>query len=139
AADQELDLREAAELEPGRALGACATTQPAGRRPGPAPVPAPQAYIASIAAAYFSAIGRRLSFIVGVSSSPPGSQAAGPIVNFLICSTRASRSLAASIAACTASRARGSAANCSSATPSNPLRAAHSGAKSASRTTSAVL
>jgi hypothetical protein len=30
--------------------------------------------MASIVAAYFSAIGRRLSFIVGVSSSPPGGQ-----------------------------------------------------------------
>ena len=33
-----------------------------------------QAYIASISAAYFAAIGLRLSFIVGVSSSSPGSQ-----------------------------------------------------------------
>jgi diacylglycerol O-acyltransferase / wax synthase len=32
------------------------------------------AYSASISAAYFSAIGLRLSFIVGVSSSPPGCQ-----------------------------------------------------------------
>ena len=34
----------------------------------------PQAYIASISSAYFAAIGLRFSFIVGVSSSPPGSQ-----------------------------------------------------------------
>ena len=34
-------------------------------------------YIASISSAYFSAIGLRLSFIVGVSSSPPGAQSPG--------------------------------------------------------------
>ena len=34
-------------------------------------------YSASISAAYFSAIGLRLSFIVGVSSSPPGCQSVG--------------------------------------------------------------
>ena len=44
-------------------------------------------YIASICEAYFSAIGLRFSFIVGVSSSPPGSQSSLRTVNFLIAST----------------------------------------------------
>ena len=39
---------------------------------------------------YFSAIGLRLSFIVGVSSSPPGTQSPSTMWNFLICSTRES-------------------------------------------------
>jgi len=38
--------------------------------------------------AYLAAIGRRFSFMVGVISSPPGSQKAGRIVNRLTCSTR---------------------------------------------------
>ena len=46
--------------------------------------------------AYFSWIGLRFSFIVGVSSSPPGCQSSSSSLNFLICSTRASCSLAAS-------------------------------------------
>jgi hypothetical protein len=41
-----------------------------------------ESYRASISDAYFSAIGLRLSFIVGVSSSPPGSQSVGRILNF---------------------------------------------------------
>src|SRR6185312_14422736 len=53
------------------------------------------AYIASIRAAYFSAIGRRLSFMVGVSTSLSGSHISARMVNFLICSTRLSLALAA--------------------------------------------
>ena len=67
------------------------------RRPRAVPLRALRlyfSYIASISSAYFSAIGLRLSFIVGVSSSPPGSQSPATIVNFLICSTRARCSLA---------------------------------------------
>src|ERR687889_248899 len=56
--------------------------------------------MASISAAYFSAIGLRLSFIVGVSSSPPGSQSPWTMKNVLTCSTRARRALAASTAVC---------------------------------------
>jgi len=41
--------------------------------------------MASISAAYLAAIGLRLSFIVGVSSSPLGSQSSSSSVNFLIC------------------------------------------------------
>ena len=63
--------------------------------------PADQAYSASISAAYFAAIGLRLSFIVGVSSSPPATQSSGSTANRLICSTRASFSLARSICAAT--------------------------------------
>jgi hypothetical protein len=44
-------------------------------------------YIASISEAYFCAIGLRLSFIVGVSSSPPGNQSSLSTMNFLIAST----------------------------------------------------
>ena len=56
-------------------------------------------YMRSISASYLAEIGRRLSFIVGVSSSPPGAQSPGTTVNFLICSTRARRWLAASMPA----------------------------------------
>ena len=42
----------------------------------------------SISSAYFASMGLRLSFIVGVSSSPEGSQIVGSTVYFLICSTR---------------------------------------------------
>ena len=66
------------------------------------------AYSASISPAYFSAIGLRLSFIVGVSSSPPGSQSPSTSAKRLICSTRASFALAASTPSCTAARTRGS-------------------------------
>ena len=52
------------------------------------------------------AIGLRLSFIVGVSSSPPGAQSPATIVNFLTCSTRASCALPASTPAWTAARIR---------------------------------
>ena len=111
-----------------------------GRRQGRREWPSCPTYIASIASAYFSAIGLRLSFIVGVSSSPPGSQSPATIVNFLICSTRASFSLAASTPSWTAARTalvvrerleRG-VRRC-------PAAAAHAGAKSASSTISAVL
>lgn len=51
-------------------------------------------------------IGRRLSFIVGVSSSPPGSQSPGTRWKRLTCSARASRSLAASTPCWTAARTR---------------------------------
>ena len=88
---------------------------------------------------YFSAIGLRLSFIVGVSSSPPGSQSPSTITNFLICSTRASLALASSTPAWIASRIAGSPASSSSYLPSSPFCAAHAGAKSASSTISAVL
>ena len=44
-------------------------------------------YSASICDAYWLRIERRLSFIVGVSSSPAGTQSQGRIVNRLICST----------------------------------------------------
>ena len=73
------------------------------RLTGAAPAPT-SAYIASIVSAYLASIGLRLSFIVGVSSSPPGSQSPSTIVNFLICSTRASLVLAASTPSCTAAR-----------------------------------
>ena len=62
------------------------------------------AYIASIASAYLASIGLRLSFIVGVSSSPPGSQSPSTMVKYLICSTRASLALAASTPSWTAAR-----------------------------------
>ena len=52
------------------------------------------AYIASISAAYLAAIALRLSFDVGVSSSPSATQSRGSTVKRLICSTRASFSLA---------------------------------------------
>src|SRR5690606_21541417 len=52
------------------------------------------AYSLSISSAYFASIGLRLSFIVGVSSSPDGSQTVGSTVYFLICSTRDSLVLA---------------------------------------------
>jgi len=44
-------------------------------------------------------IGLRLSFIVGVNSSPPGTQSVSSTVKRLICSTRARRSLARAICA----------------------------------------
>ena len=97
------------------------------------------AYMASISAAYFSAIGLRLSFMVGVSSSPPGGQSDGMSVNFLICSTRESRPFAASTPSWIA------AISCSSPTsserdrPSSPFCFAHTTAKSGSGTINAVL
>src|SRR5882757_5657471 len=57
--------------------------------------PSPEAYSSSISAAYFWAMERRLSFIVGVSSSPPGSQNTGSTRRRLICSTRDNFALAA--------------------------------------------
>jgi hypothetical protein len=42
-----------------------------------------------MAAAYFAAIGLRLSFVVGVSSSPPARHSAGSTTKRLICSLRA--------------------------------------------------
>src|SRR5215218_5564626 len=98
-----------------------------------------QEYIASISPAYFSAIGLRLSFIVGVSSSPPGAQSPRRIVNFFTCSTRASSALPLSTAAWTAARTASSSARSSSERPSSPCWAANAGAKSESSTTSAVL
>ena len=65
-------------------------------RTNPPLVGAGQVYIASIDSAYLDPIGLRLSFIVGVSSSPPGNQSPLTIVNFLICSTRARCELARS-------------------------------------------
>ena len=58
------------------------------------------AYSASISAAYFSAIGLRLSFIVGVSSSPAGGQSHGRTLKRLICSTRLRWEFARSTPAC---------------------------------------
>ena len=81
----------------------------------------------------------RLSFIVGVSSSPPGSQSPRTSVNFLICSTRASSALPLSTASCTAATIRSSSASSVSDLPSIPMPRGQAGAKSASRTTSAVL
>src|SRR5256885_1764273 len=46
------------------------------------------AYSSSISCWYFSAMGLRRNFRVGVSSSPPGSQIAGRMRKRLICSTR---------------------------------------------------
>jgi RNA polymerase sigma factor (sigma-70 family) len=63
------------------------------------PVPA---YIDSMTSAYLAAIGARLSFMVGVISSPPGSQNTGKMANRLICSTRDSLPLAVSTAVATA-------------------------------------
>src|SRR3984957_5818313 len=83
------------------------------------PLPYPP-YLPSISGAYFAAIGLRLSFIVGVNSSPPGSQSPLTIVNFLICSTFASFSLAPSSACWTASRTRSSSANAASEPSSIP-------------------
>ena len=48
----------------------------------------------AISLAYFAAIPRRLSFIVGVSSSESGSHSVGSTVNFLIASACENRSLA---------------------------------------------
>ena len=62
--------------------------------------------------AYFSSIGLRLSFIVGVSSSPPGCHSSGQHLNFLICSTRAICSLAASTPALCTSAGDGLARPC---------------------------
>ena len=90
--------------------------------------------------AYFAAIGLRLSFIVGVSSSPPGTQSPAHEVNFLICSTRESFALAASTPSWTAARTRSSPASASSVGAVDArAAAAQAGAKSGSRTISAVL
>ena len=57
--------------------------------------------------AYLVVTARRLSFMVGVISSPPGSQNAGTMANRLICSTRDSLPLALSTAAPIAARMAG--------------------------------
>lgn len=49
----------------------------------------------STSAAYLTAIGLRLSFCLGVSSSPPGNHSADRIVQRLICSGCESLALAA--------------------------------------------
>ena len=87
---------------------------------------------------YFSAIGLRLSFIVGVSSSPPGSHSVGRILNFLICSTRASCSLAASISSWTAAITF-SLPDSSAASGDAPTFSARPGMASGSSVTSALL
>ena len=123
------DITGVLDRGPGRAL-----------RPAPRPPGAYLAYIASIAASYFALIGLRLSFIVGVSSSPPGSQSRSTIVNFLICSTRASVSLARVDALLhRRDHGRPRRASASSEVSSMPCCAAQAGAKSASSTISAVL
>ena len=78
---------------PPRALGATDA-----RRGSPRHTPRPYdpAYSASTSASYFAAIPRRFSFIVGVSSSPPGSHSVASTRKRLICSTRDRRLLAAS-------------------------------------------
>jgi len=58
--------------------------RPRARRPQPA-------YSASISAAYLRSIGLRLSFMVGVSSSPPGSQSPWTMANARSASPTASR------------------------------------------------
>ena len=45
------------------------------------PTPGGSEYSPTISSAYFALIGLRLSFIVGVSSSPPGSHGSATIVN----------------------------------------------------------
>src|SRR5437588_189157 len=85
-------------------------------------------YIASISAWYLAVIGLRLSFIVGVSSSPPGFHSPGTTVNLFSCSTRAKCEFASSIACWTASTTFGSLASCSSLSPSIPCCFAHWGA-----------
>jgi hypothetical protein len=64
----------------------------------------PRAYSSSISFAYFSWIGLRFSFMVGVSSSPPGCQSWSSSLCLLIYSTRASWSLAASTPRSTSAR-----------------------------------
>src|SRR3954470_830173 len=61
--------------------------------------PSDYEYSASISLSYLRSIGRRFSFIVGVSSSPPGGHSPSSSLKRLICSTRERRSLAASTAA----------------------------------------
>ena len=62
--------------------------RPAGHLRRPLIVPALSAsYIASISSSYFAWMPRRLSFIVGVSSSESGSHSSPSSVNFLTCST----------------------------------------------------
>src|SRR5439155_17951496 len=81
-------------------------------------------YIASIWAAYFAAIARRLSLDVGVSSSPSGCHSRSITLKRLICSTRDSCWLAASTADCTALDTAGSsAARPSAATGSSVISA----------------
>ena len=83
--------------------------------------------MAAIESAYFWAIGRRLSFIVGVSSSPPGSQSPSTSVNRLMPSGLESAALAVSIPCWTAAITRPSRAS-ALRSPSIPWRVAHAGA-----------
>ena len=78
-------------------------------------------YIASISSAYLAWMPRRLSFIVGVSSSESGSHSSSSSVNFFTCSTwcerarsprRRSRSTSATHLGCSASSASDSSRRC---------------------------
>lgn len=84
-------------------------------------------------------IGLRLSFIVSVISSPPGSHSVGRMRNRLICSTRDSLALPAATPAAICAMTSGSAASAAGDASDNPCRAAYGPTESASKTSSAVL
>ena len=87
---------------------------------------------------YLAVIAWRLSFMVGVISSPPGSQESGKMANRLICSTRDSPLLAVRTAAATAARTAGCPASTAGVGSAIPCWAANSAAASGSSTISAT-
>src|SRR5690349_13873844 len=90
----------------------------------------PGAYRDSMMSAYLAVIAWRLSFMVGVSSPPPGSQDTGRMANGLICSTRDSLPFAFCTAAVTAARTAGCPDRAAGVGSAMPCRAAQPAAAS---------
>ena len=84
-------------------------------------------------------IGRRLSFIVRVISSPPGSHNVGNTRKRLICSTRDNFALPSATPAAIRASTSGWAANAAGEASASPWSSAYGPTESASKTSSAVL